>query len=164
MAQEARAAHAPASREYIPSRGVALVLGGQNPITLEYQIYPPPIDTLVTGMGGRGNLGNARKKTFFFKGGVPLLQQCDSWNFSIVHLKSQAGHCCFASYDGRPSPGWLEQSSGMLFPIYSVFAQSCCCSSTEHLLEHSAEESTRLAKTIRTCLNGKHTSWGKSFE
>ena len=51
MAQEARAAHAPASREYIPSRGVALVLGGQNPITLEYQIYPPPIDTLVTGMG-----------------------------------------------------------------------------------------------------------------
>ena len=29
---------------------MALVLGGQNPITLEYQIYPPPIDTLVTGM------------------------------------------------------------------------------------------------------------------
>ena len=26
------------------------MLGGQNPITLEYQIYPPPIDTLVTGM------------------------------------------------------------------------------------------------------------------
>ena len=24
------------------------------------------------GRGGRGNLGNARKKTFFFKGGVPL--------------------------------------------------------------------------------------------
>ena len=54
MAREACAAHPPASREYIPSRGVALVLGGQNPITLEYQIYPPPIDTLVTGMGGGG--------------------------------------------------------------------------------------------------------------
>ena len=24
--------------------------GGQNPITLEYQIYPPTIDTIVTGM------------------------------------------------------------------------------------------------------------------
>ena len=52
MAREACAAHPPTSREYIPSRGVALVLGGQNPITLEYQIYPPPIDTLVTGMVG----------------------------------------------------------------------------------------------------------------
>ena len=38
------------SKEPTPVRGVALVLGGQNPITLEYQIYPPPIDTLVTGM------------------------------------------------------------------------------------------------------------------
>ena len=37
-----------------PSRGVALPLGGQNPISLEYQIYPPAIDTLVTGMGGGG--------------------------------------------------------------------------------------------------------------
>ena len=42
----------PASRECIPSRGVALLLGGQNPITLEYQIYPPAIDTLLTGMVG----------------------------------------------------------------------------------------------------------------
>ena len=50
MAREACAAHPPASREPTPVRGVALVLGGQNPITLEYQIYPPPIDTLVTGM------------------------------------------------------------------------------------------------------------------
>ena len=32
--------------------GSALPLGGQNPISLEYQIYPPAIDTLVTGMGG----------------------------------------------------------------------------------------------------------------
>ena len=31
------------------------MLGGQNPITLEYQIYPPPIDTLVTGMMYDGN-------------------------------------------------------------------------------------------------------------
>ena len=50
MAREACAAHPPTSREPTPVRGVALVLGGQNPITLEYQIYPPPIDTLVTGM------------------------------------------------------------------------------------------------------------------
>ena len=50
VAREACAAHPPASREPTPVRGVALVLGGQNPITLEYQIYPPPIDTLVTGM------------------------------------------------------------------------------------------------------------------
>ena len=42
--------HPPTSREPTPVRGVALVLGGQNPITLEYEIYPPPIDTLVTGM------------------------------------------------------------------------------------------------------------------
>ena len=42
--------HPPTSREPTPVRGVALVLGGQNPITLEYQIYPAPIDTLVTGM------------------------------------------------------------------------------------------------------------------
>ena len=53
MAREACAAHPPASREPTPVRGVALVLGGQNPITLEYQIYPPPIDTLVTGMPWR---------------------------------------------------------------------------------------------------------------
>ena len=50
VAREACAAHPPTSREPTPVRGVALVLGGQNPITLEYQIYPPPIDTLVTGM------------------------------------------------------------------------------------------------------------------
>ena len=80
-------------------------------------------------------------------------QYCASWN--------QTGHYCFASYEGRPSPGCREQRSGMLFPIYSVFAQSCCCClSTEHLLEHSAEKSTRLARTILTCLNGKYTSWG----
>ena len=30
--------------------GVPPPPGGQNPITLEYQIYPPTIDTLVTGM------------------------------------------------------------------------------------------------------------------
>ena len=30
--------------------GVALVPSVQNPISLEYQIYPPAIDTLVTGM------------------------------------------------------------------------------------------------------------------
>ena len=33
------------------TREVALVLGGQNPIALEYQIYLPAVDTLVTGMG-----------------------------------------------------------------------------------------------------------------
>ena len=52
MAREASSTHPPASRENTPSRGVALLLGGQNPKTLEYQIYPPStsIDTLVTGM------------------------------------------------------------------------------------------------------------------
>ena len=50
MAREACAAHPPTSREPTPVRGVALVLGGQNPITLEYQIYPPTIDTIVTGL------------------------------------------------------------------------------------------------------------------
>ena len=52
MAREASSTHPPTSRENTPSRGVALLLGGQNPKTLEYQIYPPStsIDTLVTGM------------------------------------------------------------------------------------------------------------------
>ena len=35
---------------HLPPREVSLPPGGQNPITLEYQIYPPTIDTLVTGM------------------------------------------------------------------------------------------------------------------
>ena len=35
---------------YLPPREVALVHGGHNPITLEYQINPPAHDTLVTGM------------------------------------------------------------------------------------------------------------------
>ena len=35
---------------YLPPREVSLVPGGQNPISLEYQIHPPTIDTLVTGM------------------------------------------------------------------------------------------------------------------
>ena len=54
MAREASSTHPPTSRENTPSRGVALLLGGQNPKTLEYQIYPPStlIDTLVTGMLG----------------------------------------------------------------------------------------------------------------
>ena len=52
MALAPCATHPPASRENTPSRDVALLLGGQNPISLEYQIYPPStfIDTLVTGM------------------------------------------------------------------------------------------------------------------
>ena len=52
MALAPSSTHPPASRENTPSRGVALLLGGQNPKTLEYQIYPPStsIDTLVTGM------------------------------------------------------------------------------------------------------------------
>ena len=35
---------------HLPPREVSLPPGGQNPITLEYQIYPPTIDTIVTGM------------------------------------------------------------------------------------------------------------------
>ena len=35
---------------HLPPREVSLPPGGQNPITLEYQIYPPTIDSLVTGM------------------------------------------------------------------------------------------------------------------
>ena len=34
-----------------PQWGVAHPPGGQRPITLEYQIYLPAIDTIVTGMG-----------------------------------------------------------------------------------------------------------------
>ena len=37
------------------------MLGGQNPITLEYQIYPPPIDTLVTGMALASAAARERK-------------------------------------------------------------------------------------------------------
>ena len=33
-------------------RGAARVHSGQRPISLEYQIHPPAIDTPVTGMGG----------------------------------------------------------------------------------------------------------------
>ena len=33
-----------------PQWGVAHPPGGQRPITLEYQIYLPAIDTIVTGM------------------------------------------------------------------------------------------------------------------
>ena len=35
---------------HLPPREVSLPPGGQNPITLEYQIYPPTIDTIVTGL------------------------------------------------------------------------------------------------------------------
>ena len=34
----------------LASREVSLVPSGQNPISLEYQIHPPTIDTPVTGM------------------------------------------------------------------------------------------------------------------
>ena len=41
----------PTSQEgHLPPREVSLPPGGQYPITLEYQIYPPTIDTLETGM------------------------------------------------------------------------------------------------------------------
>ena len=40
----------PTRRAPVPLREVSLPPGGQNPITLEYQIYPPTIDTIVTGM------------------------------------------------------------------------------------------------------------------
>ena len=38
---------------HLPPREVSLLPGGQNPIALEYQIHPPTIDTLVTGMSRR---------------------------------------------------------------------------------------------------------------
>ena len=41
----------PASKDAsLLARGVALMPNGQNPISLENQIYPPAIDTLVTGI------------------------------------------------------------------------------------------------------------------
>ena len=43
---------------HLPPREVSLPPGGQNPITLEYQIYTPTKDTLVTGM----RLGRIGKK------------------------------------------------------------------------------------------------------
>ena len=40
-----------AGREgHLPPRQVSLLPGGQNPISLEYQIHLTTIDTLVTGM------------------------------------------------------------------------------------------------------------------
>ena len=84
MAREACAAHPPTSREPTPVRGVALVLGGQNPITLEYQIYPPPIDTLVTGMHHIDGAGlqspfiGAENRTVPFIGRDFHHQQCSS--------------------------------------------------------------------------------------
>ena len=42
------------SQIYLPLREVSLVPGGQNPISLEYQIHPPTIDTLVLNWNGYG--------------------------------------------------------------------------------------------------------------
>ena len=53
MGREAPSTHPPSGRATPLTRGVALVHGGQRPISLEYQIncLPPIIsDTLVTGM------------------------------------------------------------------------------------------------------------------
>ena len=64
--QNACATHPPACWECIPSRGVALLQGGQRPTSLEYQFYPPStsIDSLVTGMGetalGKRKIAEAR--------------------------------------------------------------------------------------------------------
>ena len=46
-----------------PQWGVAHPPGGQRPISLEYQIYLPAIDTIVTGMGRPGE-GVARNTLF----------------------------------------------------------------------------------------------------
>ena len=48
----AQAQHAPPTHRAgnTPQRGVARPPGGQRPISLEYQIYLPAIDTIVTGM------------------------------------------------------------------------------------------------------------------
>ena len=61
---------------HLPPREVSLPPGGQNPITLEYQIYPPTIDTIVTGMGGAEDL--------------PLLRA-----LCVLHLTKQA--TCFTT-------------------------------------------------------------------
>ena len=53
LGREAPSTHPPSGRATPLTRGVALVHGGQRPISLEYQInrLPPIIsDTLVTGM------------------------------------------------------------------------------------------------------------------
>ena len=40
----------PCQKGILPTREVSLLPGGQNPISLEYQIHPPNIDTLATRM------------------------------------------------------------------------------------------------------------------
>ena len=42
---------------HLPPREGSLPPGGQNPITLEYQIYPPTIDTIVTRLHPPGTPG-----------------------------------------------------------------------------------------------------------
>ena len=42
--------HPPLTEATPSAEGVASVHGVQRPISLEYQTYPPTIDTLVTGM------------------------------------------------------------------------------------------------------------------
>ena len=49
-----------------PQWGVAHPPGGQRPITLEYQIYLPAIDTIVTGLGGSSFGGGCYKRGALF--------------------------------------------------------------------------------------------------
>ena len=49
----------PARGDPPPGGGVALPLGGQRPISLEYQIYYPAIDTIVIGMVLHSRRGSA---------------------------------------------------------------------------------------------------------
>ena len=58
---------------------------------------------------------------------ITTLTETSSWFYSTVECQ----YFCFEKncFEGRPSPaGWCEQGSGKLFPIYSVFARSCCSS------------------------------------
>ena len=45
---------------HLPPGEVSPLAGGQSPITLEYQIYPPTIDTLATGMDARKVVGKPK--------------------------------------------------------------------------------------------------------
>ena len=65
------------------------------------------------GGGGRGNSGNARKKTFFFSGGVPLVKPSQlvflffSWQLLKLHLLP-AGPDFKLAYTAKPGQ-WLQQ-------------------------------------------------------
>ena len=68
------------------------MLGGQNPISPEYQIYHPTIDTLVTGMIWRTIMQKERLDVRLnFK--IEKIERLD-WRYFNVHLRQQSNIQC----------------------------------------------------------------------